>query len=202
MFRQMDLEEKKLKRLIDPALASALAHPLRGHILVTAAELGEISPAYVGSELDIPAYYTSYHFERLWNGKLIDQVRTEPRRGFTEHFYRLAEPIFHFDDEEWERIPRQFRDAFSGELAASVLRELRDALKAGALSEDDMHLSRVWIRTDERAREELRKVDREALERKMAIKQRCEKRLRGSAPGEGVQMTFVTASFESAHARE
>jgi hypothetical protein len=198
----MDLKEKKLKRLIDPALASALAHPLRGHILITAAELGEVSPAYVGAELDIPTYYTSYHFKRLWNGKLIDQVRTAPRRGFTEHFYCLAEPIFHFDDEEWERMPRQFREAFSGELAASVLRELRDALKAGTLSEDDMHLSRVWIRTDERAREELREVDSEALARKMAIKQRCEKRLRGSASGEGVQMTFVTASFESAHARD
>lgn len=198
----MDLKEKKLKRLIDPALASALSHPLRGHILVTAAELGEVSPAYIGAELEIPVYYTSYHFKRLRHGNLIQQVRTEPRRGFTEHFYCLAEPIFLFDDEEWERMPKQFREVFSGELAVNVLRELRDALKAGALSEDGMHLSRVWIRTDEKAREELREVDREALERKMAIKERCERRLRRSQPGAGVQMTFIAASFESADARE
>jgi hypothetical protein len=198
----MDLEEKKLKRLIDPVLASALAHPLRGHILVTAAELGEVSPAYVGAELDVPAHSTNYHFERLRRSELIRQVRTEPRRGFTEHFYSVSEPIFLFDDDEWERMPRQLRGAIGGELGTSVLRDLRDALKAGALSEDDMHLSRVWIRTDEKAREELREIDREALERKMAIKQRCERRLEHSGPGAGVQMTFIAASFESAQTRE
>jgi len=198
----MDLEERKLRRVIDPVLASALAHPLRGHILVTAAELGEVSPAYVGAELEIPVYYTSYHFDRLRHGSLIQQVRTEPRRGFTEHFFSLVEPIFLFDDEEWERMPKQFRGAIGGELGTSVLRELRDALRAGGLSESDTHLSRVWIRTDEQAREELREVDREALERKMAIKRRCERRLKRQGPGAGVQMTFIAASFASAHARE
>lgn len=183
-------------------LASALAHPLRGHILVTAAELGEVSPAHVGAELEIPVYSTSYHFKRLRLGRLITQVRTAQRRGFTEHFYSLAEPLLHFDDEEWERMPKQFREAFGGELATSLLRELRTAMKEGALSEDGTHLSRVWIRTDEQAREELREVDREALERKMAIKDRCDRRLKGSAPGVGVQMTFLTASFESGRGRD
>ncbi|HZK15778.1 MAG TPA: hypothetical protein VFC52_04255 [Solirubrobacterales bacterium] len=196
----MNLEDKRLKRLIDPALASALAHPLRGHILVTAAELGEVSPAHVGAELEIPVYSTSYHFKRLRLGRLVNQVRTQQRRGFTEHFYSLTEPLFHFDDEEWERIPKQFRDAFSGELTVTVLRELRAAFEAGTLSAEDTHFSRVWIRTDERAREELREVDRVALDRKLEIKRRCEKRLAGTEPTAGVQMTFLTASFESAPA--
>lgn len=183
-------------------LASALAHPLRGHILVTAAELGEVSPAYVGAELEVPVYSTSYHFKRLRLGRLITQVRTAQRRGFTEHFYSLTEPLLHFDDEEWERMPKQFREAFGGELATSVLRELRAAIEQGALGEDGTHLSRVWIRTDEQAREELREVDREALERKMAIKDRCERRLKRSDSEAGVQMTFLTASFETGRGRD
>lgn len=198
----IELEQKKLKQLIDPALASALSHPLRGHILITTAELGEVSPAHVGAELGIPVYSTSYHFRRLRLGRLIAQVRTEQRRGFTEHFYSLTEPLFHFDDEEWGRMPKQFREAFGGELAANILRELRDALEAGALSAEDCHLSRVWIRADEQARVELREVDREALERKMEIKRRCDRRLQRVAPGVGVQMTLLTASFESAPERD
>jgi predicted ArsR family transcriptional regulator len=198
----VNLEGKRLKRLIDPGLASALAHPLRGHILITAAELGEVSPAHVGAELEIPVYSTSYHFKRLRLGRLISQVRTEQRRGFTEHFYSLVEPIFHFDDEEWKQIPRQFRDAISGELTVNVLKELRAAFEAGTLSAEDAHFSRVWIRTDEQAREELREVDREALERKLEIKRSCERRLAGTEPTAGVQMTFLTASFESAPAHD
>lgn len=198
----MNLEEKKLKRLIDPALASALAHPLRGHILITAAELGEVSPAHIGAELDIPVYSASYHFRRLRNGNLIDQVRTEPRRGFTEHFYSLVEPFFQFDDEEWEQLPEQFRDLFTHDLVADVLRELRDAMQTGSLSSEDIHFSRVWVRADEQAKAELRQVDREALERKMAIKARCEKRLRADSTGAGVQMTFLTVSFERTAERD
>lgn len=202
MFRLVDLEEKKLKRLIDPALASALSHPLRGHILITAAELGEVSPAHVGAELEIPVYSASYHFRRLRHGNLIDQVRTEPRRGFTEHFYCLVEPILQFDDEEWKQLPQQFREMFSHELAADVLRELRDAVRAGALSAEESHFSRVWIRADEQAKAELKQADREALERKMAIKARCEKRMRRVPEEGGIQMTFITVSFERAHERD
>lgn len=156
----------------------------------------------MGAELEIPVYSTSYHFKRLRLGRLITQVRTAQRRGFTEHFYSLAEPLLHFEDEEWERMPKQLREAFGGELATSLLRELRTAIKEGALSEEGTHLSRVWIRADEQAREELREVDREALERKMAIKDRCDRRLKGSDPGAGVQMTFLTASFESGRGRD
>ena len=85
------LHGKKLKQVIDPTVAKAFTHPLRGHVWVTLFERGEL-PAQRKSptELDLEVSEVSYHFRELKRRNLIRLVRTVPRRGFDEHFY---EPV-------------------------------------------------------------------------------------------------------------
>lgn len=188
---------KKLKQIIDPVLAKALAHPIRGHILVTIGERGEASPKEIGCEIGLPVSEVSYHFRRLRASRIVEQVRTERRRGFVEHFYQLVEPVLYFDDLEWERIPAPFRDTLSGELLRNIFEEGLAALEAGTLGAERSHFSRVWMVADEQAKDELLESERASLERKMAIKERCAQRMKKSSEP-GTPMTAASACFETA----
>jgi len=186
----------KLKQVIDPMLARALAHPLRGHILVTLGEVGDASPKEIGLELGIPVTEVSYHFRELERKKLIEQVRTEPRRGFVEHFYELTSPLMYFDDVEWMRIPAPIRASISAELITNIAEEALTALEDETLNAHNSHLSRTWIRVDDQARDELARANEEALERIMSIRQACAKRLQGASQA-GATVTAVLACFET-----
>src|SRR5262245_53785641 len=88
---------------IEPTLAKALSHPLRMQILTI---LGQrvASPVELATELDVPLNNLSYHVRTLLDLGCIELVRTEPRRGTLEHFYRAIErPIISTD--EWNTIP-------------------------------------------------------------------------------------------------
>lgn len=49
------------------------------------------SPKDLAEALDVPLGVASYHVRMLRDRGLIDEARTEPRRGALQHFYRLAE---------------------------------------------------------------------------------------------------------------
>src|SRR5260221_12408260 len=109
------LKGKNLKQVIDPTLAKAFTHPLRGHVWVTICEKGIASPAEIAGELELDVSEVSYHFRELKRRKLIRLVRTVQRRGFDEHFYEPCTPVLHFN--AFERIERcaAIRSPFSGE---------------------------------------------------------------------------------------
>jgi predicted transcriptional regulator len=90
---------KQLKQIIDPTLAKAFTHPLRGHVWVTICEKGIASPKEIAEETGIDVSEISYHFRTLRKYKLIKLVRTEKRRGFAEHFYEPTAPVFYFSFE-------------------------------------------------------------------------------------------------------
>lgn len=87
---------KQLKQIIDPRLAKAFTHPLRGHAWVTICERGIASPREIADETGIDVSEVSYHFRTLKKYELIRLVRTEKRRGFAEHFYEPTAPVFYF----------------------------------------------------------------------------------------------------------
>src|SRR6478736_4572453 len=68
-------------------IAKALAHPLRARILQ---RLGErvASPGDLAVELGAPLGVVSYHVRMLRDYECVELVRTEPRRGALQHFYR------------------------------------------------------------------------------------------------------------------
>ena len=92
----------------DPLLR-ALSHPLRPKILARARE--PVSPNQLAGHLRTPLGTVSYHVRELADAGLLELVRTEPRRGAIEHFYRVSRPA-----------ARKIRKL------ADELRELSDAL--------------------------------------------------------------------------
>jgi predicted transcriptional regulator len=90
---------RQLKQIIDPRLAKAFTHPLRGHVWVTICERGIASPREIADETGIDVSEISYHFRNLKKNELIKLVRTEKRRGFAEHFYKPTAPVFYFSFE-------------------------------------------------------------------------------------------------------
>jgi len=190
-------DEKKLKKVIDPTLAKAFTHPLRGHVWVVLFEKGEASPTEVADELELEVNEVSYHFRKLTRRGLIRVVRTEKRRGFDEHFYQPIVPALDFDDAEWMKLPRGVRTSLSGEMLRHIIEGFVGALQTGAFDARDRHLSRSWLLVDERGWRETQRVARRALEQFRAIHERCADRGKGSTEPR-IPVSVVIAAFETA----
>jgi len=190
------LHGKKLKQVIDPTLAKAFTHPLRGHIWVTLFERGVVSPTEIANELDLDVSEVSYHFRGLKKRRLIKVVRTVPRRGFDEHFYEPVAPALEFDDAEWMKLPEGIRKSFSGEMAWQIIEQLTAAVGSGSLDNRSRHLSQSWLLVDERGWSELMRTMQRTLDRIGAIKQRCAERREASGE-QGIPVSVPMAAFET-----
>src|SRR3954467_12440772 len=74
---------------LDEALLRAISHPLR-HRLLGMLDGRTASPNMLARELGLPLGRVSYHIRLLNDLGAIELVRTEPRRGALEHFYRAV----------------------------------------------------------------------------------------------------------------
>jgi DNA-binding transcriptional ArsR family regulator len=190
------LHGKKLKQVIDPTLAKALTHPLRGHVWVTLFERGVVSPTEIADELELDVSDVSYHFRELKKRKLIRLVRVVQRRGFDEHFYEPIAPAFYFDDADWMKLPPGIRSTLSGETLRQIIEQLMEALEAGSFDARNRHLSQSWLLVDEQGWTELMRASQAALAEVLAIQERCAKR-RETSPEPGIPVSVVLASFET-----
>jgi len=75
---------------IDARLAKALSRPLRADALVLIDE-GVNSPKLIAAKLGLDLRTVAYHVRVLRNLGCVELVETRPRRGATEHVYRLTE---------------------------------------------------------------------------------------------------------------
>jgi hypothetical protein len=163
---------------------------------VTICERGTASPTEIANELDLDVSEVSYHFRELKKRKLIKLARTVQRRGFDEHFYEPCTPVIHFDEADWMNIPAPIRSTLSADMLRQIIKELIDALGAGALDARNRHLSRTWLLVDERGWKEVARAMQAALDRIQAIEERCAKRLEDSSES-AVPVSVLLGSFET-----
>lgn len=78
---------------VDQNLMKALGHPLRIGIL-TVLNDRIASPNELSKELDEGLSQVSYHVKVLKDYEMIEMVKTEPRRGAVEHFYKAVSEVF------------------------------------------------------------------------------------------------------------
>ena len=85
---------------MDQRLVKALAHPLRVEILTILNER-MASPNELSKELEEGLSQVSYHVKVLKDFECIEMVKTEPRRGAVEHYYRATARAF-LTDSDWQ----------------------------------------------------------------------------------------------------
>jgi DNA-binding transcriptional ArsR family regulator len=73
-------------------VAQATLHPMQVEILEAAAERDRLSPVQFRHE-DDSVSRVAYHFRALNKAGLLEPAGTAPRRGATEHFYRLVDKV-------------------------------------------------------------------------------------------------------------
>src|SRR5262249_44363076 len=105
---------------VDQRLVKALAHPLRVEILAILNER-MASPNELSKELEEGLSQVSYHVKVLKDFECIEMVKTEPRRGAVEHYYRATARAF-LSDSDWQTLPESVKPGMS----ASVLRMVVD----------------------------------------------------------------------------
>src|SRR3712207_420652 len=93
----------------DARVVKAIGHPLRWKMLEALNE-GEASPAQLARRFGEGVNLVAYHMHILEELGAAELVRTEPRRGSTEHYYRATMRPF-FEDKEWASLPPATRRA-------------------------------------------------------------------------------------------
>src|SRR3954452_13417077 len=150
-------------------IAKALAHPLRAQILK---RLGErvASPGELASELGAPLGVVAYHVRMLRDYDCVELVRTEPRRGALQHYYKAtARP--NLDETQWRTLPSGLRRELAGETIAELVNDLGSAADAGKLDDPDVVLTRTPLELDEKGFKKLNKLMAKTLDQALAIAQ-------------------------------
>ena len=170
----------------------ALSHPLRLRILEEL-HAGVASPSELAQHLGQPLHNVSYHVRALARLEMIELVRTEPRRGALEHFYRAIDRAM-VSDEEWGNLPIPMRRGFLGLVLGNIARDLR-AAGGPAFDAETSHLSRSPMILDRGGWDEVAELLEDTLERIEQIRLRSKERLAESDEA-GFAATAVIMLFE------
>jgi DNA-binding transcriptional ArsR family regulator len=189
-----------LPALVDPRLVKALDHILRQHILL-ATVAGEISPNELSKALDEGLSQVSYHVKVLRDDcdGMIEETRTEPRRGAVEHYYRASEKTL-FPAKAWRRLKKGLRAVVGAGQASDLFNDLAEALKAGKLQGAHDHMTRTPLVLDGEGQRNVRAIAERAT-KEVENEQRATAKRREKANGDGgevVGYTFALLAFEAA----
>jgi DNA-binding transcriptional ArsR family regulator len=179
---------------ITQQLAKALAHPLRVRIL-SSLHKGISSPNQLSQELGEPLGNVSYHVKTLLEYDCVELVKTEPRRGAVEHFYRATERAF-FSDADWAKIPASARKGINGVIIEAIGQEATAAMVSGTIdARTESHVSHTPLLIDEKGWTELSTLLNDTLSRAIEIQDEAAARL-ADDDAEPIATTLSILHFE------
>lgn len=183
---------------VDQKLVKALAHSLRVEILMILNER-MASPNELSKELDEGLSQVSYHVKVLKDFDCIEMVKTEPRRGAVEHYYRATSRAF-LADRDWKHLPDSIKPGVSASVFESMVDDVVGSMQTGTFNKrDDVHMSWTPGVLDEQGWDESTDLINETLEKIMKIHSGSAKRLAKSGE-DGIPATVVLMNFEGAPA--
>jgi DNA-binding transcriptional ArsR family regulator len=156
---------------LDESLLRAISHPLR-HRLLGMLDGRTASPNQLARELDLPLGRVSYHIRLLNDLGAIELVRTEPRRGALEHFYRAVTTVW-FSEADWQKLPRSARRGILGQNLQHIFGSVTAAADAGGFESASSVVLRAPLELDEEAQAEIAELLRETIERAREINLRA-----------------------------
>lgn len=189
-----------LPALVDLRFAKALNHVLRQHILFAAMQ-GEVSPIGLSKALGEGLSQVSYHVKVLRDDcdGMLEETRTEPRRGAVEHYYQASAETL-LPAKAWRRATKGMRAVIGAGLASDLFNDLADALKAGKLQGPHDHITRTPLALDAEGERNVKAIaewaTKEVEDEQRAVAKRLEKAngYRDKATG----YTFALLTFEAA----
>jgi DNA-binding transcriptional ArsR family regulator len=187
---------KRYQDITDPALAKALAHPLRTRILA-ALENRTASPSEIADELGAPLGVVSYHVRRLHALRFLRLVKRVPRRGAVEHYYTaVAGP--RITNAAWEATPTIVKQAMISSALAEIGSHVSAAAEAGGFEPGNAHLSRNPVTVDQRGWDSMAGELDTLVSVVEKIEAESQKRLAGGGHSGKQQATVVLMLFNSA----
>jgi hypothetical protein len=190
---------KDLPILVDPRLAKGLGHVLRQHIMLAAVQ-GLVSPSELSKLLNEGLSQVSYHVKVLHDDcELIELVKTEPRRGAVEHYYRAGARTL-LPARAWRGLKKGMRAVVGAGQASDLFNDLANALKAGKLQGPHDHVIRTPLALDGEGQRNVKAIAERAT-REVENEQRAAARRVAKANGDGgevVGCTFAVLAFEAA----
>jgi DNA-binding transcriptional ArsR family regulator len=186
--------KKKKGTGVDQRLVKALAHPLRVEILTILNER-MASPNELSKELEEGLSQVSYHVKVLKDFECIEMVKTEPRRGAVEHYYRATSRAF-LTDSDWQSLPESVKPGVSASSIQMIIDDVVGALTGGTFdARDDRHLSWTPGVVDEQGWKESVDLAAETLDQVLKIQAASAKRLAKSGD-EGIPATTVVMNYQ------
>jgi DNA-binding transcriptional ArsR family regulator len=180
----------------DPRLVKALAHPLRVSIL-TALANRVASPSQLAEELEVPLPNLSYHIRMLVQLDLLKLVKTRPRRGAIEHYYKAKGPVA-VSDKAWGEVPTLVKEA----LIAAQLRQTGEHVDAaaanGGFDDNSAVLARSTLKLDKTAWSELSKKVQELYAYADKLQTESEKRRMDSDHLDEIDASVVFMLYKAA----
>jgi DNA-binding transcriptional ArsR family regulator len=184
----------KSNRGVNQDLVKSLAHELRAEILAILNER-MASPNELAKELGEGLSQVSYHVKVLRDYKVITLVKTEPRRGAVEHYYRATSRAF-LTGRDWQALPESARVGMSADLLQAVIDDAVAAMEGGTFDDrKDRHFSWTPLMLDEKAWASLQKLLDDTLKQATKINEEAAKRL-AKSKGQGISASVAMLGYE------
>jgi DNA-binding transcriptional ArsR family regulator len=180
----------------DVRVIKAIGHPLRWQMLEALNE-GEASPAQLARRFGEPVNLVAYHMGILAKAGGVEMVRTEPRRGSTEHYYRATMRPY-FADREWSRLPTETRRALLAVETKRIVNDIRAAAAGTGLDHPKAHVSWSPLELDREGYDEVATLLSGVLDQLNDIQARSSVRQaeKGSKNGKKLSTEVAILHFE------
>ncbi|MGE5280953.1 MAG: ArsR/SmtB family transcription factor [Chloroflexota bacterium] len=195
-------QRETASREVATTIAKALSHPLRVQLL-TILNDRMASPKELAKEFDEGLSQVSYHVKVLKDFGCIEMVKTEPRRGAVEHFYRATSKVY---VPSWIAAlwPKSVRAKLSASILEEIETDLVESIQAGLLADQlDEVMSRNSHILDGKGRKDVEEAAADFFQRfeKAGIESN-KRRRNGEGDGEKIQTSAAIMVFSSLKGRK
>src|SRR3954447_3549528 len=156
-------KSRKKGDVLDERIVKAISHPIRHKVLLLLNDR-VASPNEISNEIGESLGRVSYHVRQLAEVGAIELVRTEPRRGAVEHFYRATARAW-FSDADWAQLPRTTRRGIFGEHLNRIGADVLAAADGDGFDHLQAHVSYTLLDLDEQGMSDVSTLLSETLER-------------------------------------
>lgn len=180
----------------------AMSHNLRVRILAYMNDR-PWSPRELSDELDVGLSQVSYHVGVLKDFGLIELIKTEPRRGAVEHYYRATERAF-MHSSVTKHYPKSGRRLMIVETIEDANMDVAASLASGRFdARDDYHVSYTPADLDGKGCEDSEELADKFVEDFLQLAvESADRRAKGEGDGEHIPVSASVLVFGSEQAEK